>query len=315
MEFVELKKHLKSVKPSPCYFLYGDDSFLIERAVSFIAALAAEPAPFNCADREFDSAKALGDELMLLPITGEYRVVVARGKVDMPFVEKYLKDPNGACILVLPVYVPHDSWNRQTAVSPPAGATAVDCNRLAALDAALFIRAAFARTGASASDKIYDLIYRRCGGYMTRINSESQKLAAFRAGDAVTERDVNDTIEPDAEFIVFELCDSILAGNTARALTVVDGMAKNNDLVAAVTLVYNRFRKIFAAAVSPEDISLLGVKPFMAGKLKSEGARYSKARLRRILAMLENADYSYKTGASSVYDALVSFVVRASGAV
>ena len=90
MEFVELKKHLKTQKPYACYVCYGDDDFLIERAVSLLCALASEPKPFNCTDREFDGGRALTDELMQLPIMGDYRVVVARGKTDAAAVSGYL---------------------------------------------------------------------------------------------------------------------------------------------------------------------------------------------------------------------------------
>ena len=146
---------------------------------------------------------------------------------------------------------------------------------------------------------------------MTRMNSETQNLAKPSQGGAITVDVITDNVKADTEFVVFELCDSILGGKSTRALSIVDGMAKNNDLVAAFTLIYNRFRRIFAAAVDPDGLSLMGVKPAMAGRLKSEGTSFGKARLKGILDMLEKADYDYKTGAMTVYDALTCFVAQA----
>lgn len=312
MEFVELKKHIKTQKPHPCYYCYGDDDFLVDRAVSIVSMLAAEPKPFNLADKEFASAEALTDELMLLPVMSDYRVVIARGKTDLGTVAEYLKNPNPTTVLVLPEFIPHDSWNRTPAVSVPDGATGVDCNRLPLRHVYPFVRALAAETKCTVDDKTVDILYKRCGGYMTRINAETQKLAVLCAGNKITEADVNAQVKPDTEFVVFELCDCILAGKTARALEVVDGMAKNNDLVAAFTLIYNRFRKIFAAAVDPDGLTYLGVKPGMVSRLKSESSAFSKARLKNILDMLGKADYGYKTGATTVYDALTGFVVQAS---
>lgn len=311
VEFIELKKQLKSQKPAPCYVCYGDDDFVLDRALSVLIGLASEPKPFNCVDREFPSARELTDELMQLPLLGEYRVVVARGKTDMAAVETYLKKPNPAAVLVLPIYTPHDSWNKASAPNIPSGAVGVDCNRLSLRNVNPFVAALCARTKSTMDEKAVALLYNRCGGYMTRINSETQKLAMLRAGDKITESDVSEHVKADTEFVVFELCDSILAGDSARALTIVDGMAKNNDLVAAFTLIYNRFRKIFAAAVDPDGIGGLGVKPFQVGKLKAEGTKYGKLRLKKVLDMLEQADYGYKTGATTVYDALTGFVVQA----
>ncbi len=311
MEFVELKKHLKTQKPHACYYCYGDDDFLIDRAVSLVGDLAAEPKPFNLSDKEFENAKALTDELMMLPIMSDHRVVIARGKIDKAAVAAYLKNPNPTTVLVLPDYMPHDSWNKSPIPNVPDGAVGVDCNRLAIKHVYPFVRAISSGTGSTIDDKTVELLYRRCGGYMTRINAETQKLSVMRAGSAITEHDVNAEIEPDTEFVVFELCDCILAGNSVRALEVVEGMAKNNDLVAAFTLIYNRFRKIFAAAVDPDGLTYLGVKSGMVTRLKNESAKFSKARLKNILDMLVKADYGYKTGAMTVYDALTGFVTRA----
>lgn len=311
VEFIELKKQLKSQKPAPCYVCYGDDDFVVDRALSLLTGLAAEPKPFNCIDREFASSRDLTDELMQLPLIGDYRVVVARGKTDMSAVEEYLKRTNPTTVLVLPAYTPHDSWNRAAAPNIPNGAVGVDCNRLPLRHVVPFVNALCARTKAIADEKAVALLYSRCGGYMTRINSETQKLAMLRAGDKITEADVTEHVKADTEFVVFELCDSILAGDAARALAIVDGMAKNNDLVAAFTLIYNRFRKIFAASVDPDGIGGLGVRPTQVGKLKAEGTKYGKLRLKNVLDMLERADYGYKTGATTVYDALTCFVVQA----
>ncbi len=312
MEFAELKKHLKTQKPHPCYFCYGDDEYVISRAIALISGLASEPLAFNISDKEFTNQNSLTDELMQLPLMGNYRVVIARGKPDANAVSKYLKSPNPSSVLVIASYLPHDSWNKTAAPAIPDGATAVDCNRLPVSLVLPFIRSATAKTNAVIDDRIAELLYSRCGGYMTRINSEIQKLALLKSGGAVTADDVNREIRADTEFVVFELTDSILNHDTARALSIVDGMAKNNDLVAAFTLLYNRFKKMFAAAVDPDGLAGLGVKPYMANRLKAESSKFSKSRLKKILDDLQNADYGYKTGIMSQYDALYSFVAQAS---
>lgn len=312
MEFVELKKHLKTEKPKACYVCYGDDSYLIARSAALFGSLAAEPKEFNLVDMEFDNSQALTEELMQLPLTGERRVVILRGKIDNSAVEEYLKRPNPSTVLVLMYYIPHDSWNKSPVPSFPSGAEGVNCNRLSVEHAYAFVRKIADKTGATISDDVIALLFDRCGGYMTRVNTEAKKLSAMRANGVITRDDVVRQVAADAEFVVFELVDSILNGDGARALAIVGGMAKNNDLGAAFTLLYNRFKRIFAASVDPDGLSELGVKPFMATRLKNEGKKFSKANLRNILDMIENADHAYKTGAVSQYDALISFVAQAS---
>lgn len=311
MEFAELKKHLKSSPPRACYYCYGDDDYVISRAVALISELAAEPKPFNLCDRTFERAEDAVAELMQLPLTGERRVVISRGKLSGESFDKYLANPNKAAVLVITHYIPHDSWSHSAAITVPDGATGVDCNRLPIKYIYPFVRGIASGTGADISDKNIELLYNRCGRYMTRINAEAQKLALLRAGGEISAEDITDTVNADTEFIVYDLCDAIVSADAARALSIVDGMAKNNDLVAAFTLLYNRFKKMFVAAVSPEALPSLGVKPGMAAVLKRESGRFTKVRLKSILDMLANADFSYKTGAMSVDDALVSFVAQA----
>ncbi len=311
MDFVELKKHLKSGKPYAGYACYGDDEYVLGRALALIKALASEPTAFNSADREFASARELIDELMQLPVTGDYRVVVARGKFDAEQIEKYLKAPNPSAVLVLSCYTPHDSWNKASAPVFPSGIEPVNCNRLAIKYVGAFVGAEMTKTGASIDDAAINALYTRCAGYMTRISSEAQKLALMRSGGSVTAEDVVSNVRGETEFVVFELTDSILNRDAARALAIVDGMAKNNDLAAAFTLLYNRFKRMFVAAVDPDGLAALGVKPYMAAKLKTESAKFSKPRLKDLLDKLADADYGYKTGATSQYDALCSFVAQA----
>lgn len=315
MEFAELKKHLKTQPPKPCYFCYGDDEYVISRAVALIKALAEEPSAFNVADKEFGSANELTEELFQLPLTGERRVVVARGKIDLSAVENYLKAPNPSSVLVLVNYIPHDSWNRTAAPAVPDGATPVNCNRQSEALLVRYVASVFAKTGATADERTIRLLCSRCDGYMTRINSEAKKLSLLCAGGTVTAETVNREVKADTEFVVYELTDSIVDHDAARALAIVDGMAKNNDLGAAFTLLYNRFKKMFSAAVDPNGLAAQGVKPYMLKKLKEEAARFSKVKLKRDLDRLAAADYGYKTGATTQYEALCSFVVQAASEV
>lgn len=311
MEFVELKKHLKSSPPYACYFCYGDDDYVIYKAVSLISELASELKPLNVVDKEFSSARDIVEELMQLPVMCDYRVVIARGKFDLAPITEYLQRPNKSSVLVMTSHIPHDSWGHAATPKYPDGATPVNCNRLAVKYIIPVVRKTASEADAKIDDAAISALYDRCGGYMTRIVSEAEKLTAMRTGSTVTVEDVTAHVYADTEFAVFELCDCILKCDAARALAIVNGMAKNNDLVAAFTILYNRFKRIFAAAVDPNSLADLGVKPNMTGRLIQESKRFTKVRLKNILDMLEKSDFAYKTGAISQYDALACFVAQA----
>ena len=310
MEFSELKKSLSS-PPKPCYYCYGDDEFVLGRAVSHISAITGGIKEFNLVDKEFSKTSDLVEELMQLPVMASYRVVVARGKVDISALSDYLSNPNPSSVLVLVSYIPHDSWNHTSMPSIPVGVTPVVCNRMDIKFVYGFVRQIADGYGTTFPDKSIARLYDRCGGYMTRINSEAQKLSLYRAGGTVSEEDIDEAVEPDVEYVVYEIGDCVIAGDTARALEIVGEMAKSNDLTAAFTLLYNRFKRLFAAATDPEGLEALGLKPYAINKLKAESAKLSKRRLKAIVDMLADADMGYKSGVMSQLDALVSFVAQA----
>lgn len=311
MEFAELKKSL-SAPPKPCYYCYGDDEFVLGRAVSLISDVAGGIKEFNVVDKEFSKISDLVEELMQLPVMGSYRVVVARGKTDISALSDYLNKPNPSSVLVLVSFIAHDSWSHASAPSIPIAVTPVVCNRMDIKYIYGFVRKIADEYGTTFPDKAIARLYDRCGGYMTRINSEAQKLSVYRAGKTVSESDVDAAVEPDVEYVVFEVGDCVITGNTARALAIVGEMAKSNDLTAAFTLLYNRFKRLFAAALDPNGLEALGLKPYAINKLKAESAKLSKRRLKEIVDMLADADMSYKSGVMSQYDALVSFIAQAS---
>ena len=310
MNFSELKKSLEK-PPMPCYYLFGDDEYVIGRAVALISGVAGGIKELNVVDREFAKPAQLIEELMQLPALGDYRVVIARGKTDVSAISDYLSKPNLSSVLVLVSYTPHDSWNHTSTPSVPQGATPVDCNRVDIKYVYGFVRRIAAEYNAKFPDGAVERLYSRCGGYMTRINSEAKKLSVYRMNSTVTDDDIDEAVEPDVEYVVYEIGDCVISGDTARALEIVGAMAKTNDLTAAFTLLYNRFKRLLAAAIDPTGLEALGLKPYMANKLKAESAKLSKRRLKSIVDMLADADMSYKSGVMNQYDALVSFVARA----
>ena len=162
MEFVELKKHIKTQKPCPCYVCYGDDMFLLDRAAAIIGGLAGEPKIFNLTDKQFDSAKELTDELMQLPMMSEYRVVIARGKPDdniFAAVTDYLGKPNPSTVLVLVYHTPHDSWSKAPTIKLPAGSMPVVCSRLSVTHVYAFERAIAAKNNSQFEDEAVRLLF------------------------------------------------------------------------------------------------------------------------------------------------------------
>ena len=59
---------------------------------------------------------------------------------------------------------------------------------------------------------------------------------------------------------------------------------------------------MFAVAVDADGGAALGIKPYMAKKLREESSKFTKQKLKAIVDKLAEVDYMYKTGVISQYD-------------
>lgn len=81
-----------------------------------------------------------------------------------------------------------------------------------------WIRRHFRTHGKEIDDRTCEYLTFVTGGSMTSILAEIGKIAAFTAGDLVTEADINAVVDPVLDAEIFDLTDAIADGNYEKAL-------------------------------------------------------------------------------------------------
>lgn len=306
-----LKNRLKE-KLDKCYLLEGDDYYLYDRAFSMIKKRAGvELEDFNLIkfDDENYSMNAVLDACEVMPMGSEYKLIVVKNvaKVtenDKKMLEKYLSSPVESSILVI-----FDYFDKFSSLKN--GCAFVDCKRFDRPTAMSVLVNEFSKRNKQISGEACETLLDYCNGYLTRAVNEVDKLSYYDLNEPlVTKKLVDNLVNKDSEFIVYELTEALGQKNGDKALIILNQMIKEQGILGLIT---NHFRRLFFIAISDLDdsslASLLGVKEFAIKKQRGQVKNFSKMQLKKIYALLEEVDYNIKSGAMLQENALYYLVL------
>ncbi len=270
----ELKDSLKD--PSGAYFFYGDEDYLKEYYTSQIRRAVIDDeslAPFNefTFDDESFTAAALEDALAAPPMMSDKKLIRASLTEYPPKIEKDVKALE-ACIAsaseysdtVLTVSVAPDGFDAGSAKKPSRAMKALSASmnvvEFPLSGEAKLIRwlaRHFAKDSLAAGEDALRLMITLCGRSMHRLLGEAEKVSArthVLGMNEVTPDVVASTVTLTPEEGAFELVNSVLEGNTAKALELL-GRAKRRGenpvkLLASIT---SAFCDLAAVAAMAEE--------------------------------------------------------------
>ncbi|MBR2988262.1 MAG: DNA polymerase III subunit delta, partial [Clostridia bacterium] len=308
LKFLELKNHISQKRLLPCYFVTGDDPFVMKKAEQMFASLCGSFSQLNFtrfADKT--PASELVNALNAIPMLAEYRVVVVENyslKIDE--IKKYLLSPNPSSILV---FVGPMSSNFSSLVKE---IEVVDCSRLEPSYLMNWAGAKITKAGCPTTKEAMLKLVEYCSRDMNRINGETDKLIAYAGGKPVTEETIESLIAPDLEFKVFELTDAIAYKNAPKAVAIVEKMLEENGAQGKVFgLIYNHFRRLLHISLNPNETNLstlLKVQPYAITAAKKQLSRFTIKRLKAIVDKLDDVDFTLKTNSSYAKTVITSFV-------
>lgn len=306
MDFLGLKNYLTDVRQGraiaplrACYVLSGDDAYLIREAVGmFRKLLDADYADFNYAEMSVsDGADALVSALNTLPMFDDRRVVVVPdfgGTFDRAALKKYLESPNPAAVLVLVCENGTEKLGDN--------AEAVSCNRLDGAGLADYVAELLRKPPARTMDGAAQReLFLRTMRFMSRIVCEVEKLKAYSDG-AITVDDVRLLVAEETEMQMYKLSDAVGAGDTGRALEVLDRLLKKSeDSVDLVNMLYKYYRRLLHISLHKDDTdaalaAAFGVNPWAVTLGRRTVGRYTPVRLKKCVDSLHGMQYDILTG-------------------
>jgi DNA polymerase-3 subunit delta len=313
----QIETAFKSGKPEPVYFLFGDETFLLDQVEEAAQRWLVPPAEqdFNhdvLYGAELDAASALG-LCRSYPMMGTRRVVVVRDfdKVRGNAIFTQLAEsPNPACVVLLvcrgkPRLNAHPyralkqkcAWAEFKEMKPHAVAGWIGQHARS--------RGYQMASGADA------MLAEMVGTSLSRAASECDKLFTL-AGERreVTCDDVLYAAGQSAEANVFALQEHVAKGCLSDALTVLDRLLQQSSQPQSeahriVSLLGAYFQKLLRlsrcqlqSVPQNQMAKVAGVPPFFLSEYLSVLRGFRPARLQQAFGYLLAADYELKGGAS-----------------
>ena len=141
-----------------------------------------------------------------------------------------------------------------------------------------------------------------CLSDMTRIKNETDKLVSYiGSGNTICLTDVENMVERDMEYKIYELTDCVAKKNFLGALTIVKDMTtKGEQSTRLLAYIYNYFRRLLHVAISDmpdaQMAKAFNVKEYAITKMKQQASMFKKRALKSAVDALCVADYKIKSG-------------------
>jgi len=238
------------------YLLSGDEPLLVEESLDAIRA-AAQQAGFeeresHLVERGFDWA-ALDAGFRNLSLFATRRIIELRlptGKPGNPGGQKIVELAGGELTDTLVVFIT-PALDRKTVKSKWVTTLArvgawIDHRPPGAAALPRWLAARMKKAGLACDDDALEFLAARVEGNLIAAKQEIDKLVLLAPDRRVTVDVLRQVVSDGARYDVFQLADAALAGNTPRALRILNGLEREG--VAAALVVWSLGREAVALA-------------------------------------------------------------------
>lgn len=327
MKFETLKQNL-ATKISPSYYITGEDSFLVFKALELIEkALNLSMPDFNKVifSGEGFNAKDFIAACEAVPMGDNFRLIVVKDYQskdlagDKKLIAGYLSSPSPTTCLVL--FESNQTAKSATYGSQPVGynklyvslldkVEVVECNRLSDAMLIKWIVGTLKQNDKTISKDAMNTLIEFCNGVLGKIESEVNKLVAFTGErQEIVNSDVLALTTPDIEYEIFAITDALSRKDGETVYKVVDKLLENKESeTRIISIITNHMRRLFYGAVSGyNDMELsrmLSVKEYAIKKAREQAKLFSKVNLMKIYNLCLETEYFIKSGKMQPTNAL-----------
>ncbi len=144
-----------------------------------------------------------------------------------------------------------------------------------------------------------------CGGLMTSLAGELDKVGAYAKGKEVTRADIDAVADPVLDARAFQMTDAIGAGDYDRAMSLLGELCRMGESpIYILAAVGRQLRQIWSARLALEArqgesylVELWGMRGgWQARKLLQTARRYELAWCREAVRLVQEADLAMKLG-------------------
>ncbi len=309
LSYSEFIKDIQKGKPNPIYFLFGEETFFIDRIVDYFEE---NIIPENL--RSFNqtivygkdiSGRGVVDLVSRFPMMSEHQLVIVK---EVNQIENFndlasiIKKPVPSTILVLTY--PKKSLDKRIKINKDLLAAAKVFESQLFYDNQIpeLANQFFKEFRLQADQKTLMLLAEYIGTDISKLYNEIKKLSlVVPEGHKVTPEDVQQYIGISKEFSVFELQKTIAQKDEKKSFYILHNLllnSKTNPPLAIISMLFNFVQKCFGlrgAQGSDQELARkIGVNPFFLKDYKLFNTSFNYQEHTIILEALLHFDLLYK---------------------
>ncbi|MDR3022355.1 MAG: DNA polymerase III subunit delta [Clostridiales bacterium] len=317
MRFLDLKKYLTNTVDN-CYFLFGDDAYLLQNAIQQFFLKVTLP-DINLVRLHSPTVAQLIDECNGMPFGSDFKLVIAKNMtlksrakststkvtskknlkdkdIELNIFLDYLSKPNKTTILLL--------VDCDVSSDVILKCIEIDCNKLDTDKLIAWVQRQCIQSNCKIELDTAKILIDYCDNSLQRISLELDKLSAFKKDETITQEDVSLLVRPDVNFKIFELSQAVAQKDRDRAMQILQYCLINGEEpVALLGLLYAHFRRLACVVLGQNDANIrlhLGLKDYAVAALKRQATLFSARQLRKILSIFWQMDQDFRAGKFSL---------------
>lgn len=292
----------------PVYALCGDEPFLVEDAASKVRA-AARAAGYDerevlHADRGFDW-DALTSAAASLSLFSSHRIIEVRLPTSKPgdaggraLVEYCARPPDDTILLVVGGKLDGGTRKSKWVGALKAAGAFHEYRQIPPARLGAWIVERMRARGLQPHPDAVELLAQRVEGNLLAAAQDIDKLVLLHGAAAVSADDVRDAVADSARYDLFQCVDTAVAGDSARALHMLDGLRAEGAEPTLVLWALARELRVLASVTAamargePVDRALYAARVWESRRSLVRGAaeRLRPARVARLLRRAALAD-------------------------
>jgi len=314
----------KGTIPTVC-FLYGEETFLLDRATRSLLERAVDPSLKDFNYNVFYGNESKGvdiiDAAQTLPMFAERRAVLVKRAENLnaaacEVLLPYLRNPAAStCLIFTGTKI---DQRKKFFVELKKHGTLVEFKRIYDNKLSAFIQGESSVHGKPIEAAAADLLSFLIGNNLQELSSQIEKLVVF-AGNRprITVDDVRTIASSSKSFTVFELAKYLCVRDLQNALKSLDTLFRNGEetpmMIGALSRHFRqlwRVREMLDHKAAKADIGReVGINPYFLDDMISQAKNFGRETLRYIFDELYRCDLASKTGGGQPYTLMHGLVV------
>lgn len=262
----QLKKDLSGGTIGNCYIFYGEEDYLRDyyletirkklipqgmESFNFHTFQGKELDPHDLADA-VDAFPMMCERTLILVYDYDlYKSESRRNALEPMFADL----PDYVCLIFVYDLMEYKSGgNTRLGKLVKKTATVVNFQPQSQSDLNAWVRRRFKSYGKDIDNSMAEYLTFLCGGLMTGLQSEIDKVANYTSGSAITRSDIDAVADPVLDARVFQMTDAISARDFKRAAEILSDLyLMNTEPIMILAVLGRQLRQIWSARLVLEN--------------------------------------------------------------